>query len=247
MLDFLRQGSTPPTDLVGIISHVRNRWRLKLALRGALFVLGAAFALFLVAAYAMEAVRFTGASIIASRVILAVAFAASVFWFLVRPLRRKVTDEQVALYLEEHEPSLQATLVSAVEASRSGSGAESAALVRRVVEQAIEACAKTDAVRRVERMPLRRYGVALAGIAMAALLAVLIGPAFIRHAASALLLLSRNIEAAVPYRISVTPGDASVPKGSDQTITAKLQGFTSEGVSLMAKRSPTGAYEPLPL
>src|SRR5688500_9878727 len=137
MLEYLRDRSTPPTDLVGIISHVRNRWRLKLALRGALYVLGAAFALFLVAAFAMEAVRFTGASIIASRVILAVAFAVSVFWFLVRPLRRKVTDEQVALYLEEHEPSLQATLLSAVEASRSGSGVESEVRVRKVGEQEI--------------------------------------------------------------------------------------------------------------
>ena len=120
MLEYLRRRSTPPTDLVGIIAHVRTRWRLKLALRGALYVLGVAFALFLIAAYAMETVRFTGASIIASRVVLAVALAMSVFWFLVRPLRRKVSDEQVALYLEEHEPSLQAMLLSAVEASRGG-------------------------------------------------------------------------------------------------------------------------------
>ena len=133
MLEYLRSRNTPPTDLVGIISHVRTRWRMKLALRGAVSVLGVAFALFLIAAYAMETVRFTGASIIASRVVLAVAFAVSVFWFLVRPLRRKVTDEQVALYLEEHEPSLQATLLSAVEASRGGSGAESDVLVRKVV------------------------------------------------------------------------------------------------------------------
>ena len=55
------------------------------------------------------------------------------------PLRRKVTDEQVALYLEEHEPSLQATLLSAVEASqqrarrnrRRSSGASSSRRSRR--------------------------------------------------------------------------------------------------------------------
>ena len=40
MLEYLRRRSTPPTDLVGIIAHVRTRWRLKLALRGALYVLG---------------------------------------------------------------------------------------------------------------------------------------------------------------------------------------------------------------
>ena len=39
-------------------------------------------------------------------------------WFFARPLSRKVTDEQVALYLEEHEPTLDSTILSAMEASR---------------------------------------------------------------------------------------------------------------------------------
>src|SRR5688572_31043835 len=100
MLENLRSHSTPPNDLFGIIAHVRTRWRLKLALRGAACVLGVAFVLFLLAAYGMEWLRFTTASIIASRVLLAVAFGLSVYWFLVRPLRRHVSDDQVALYLE---------------------------------------------------------------------------------------------------------------------------------------------------
>ena len=130
MFENLRSPSAPPTDLFGIIAHVRTRWRLKLALRGAACVLGIAFALFLIAAYGMEWLRFTTASIVASRVLLAVAFAASVYWFVMRPLGRRVTDEQVALYLEEHEPSLQAEIVSAVEASRGP--AASSPLVKRL-------------------------------------------------------------------------------------------------------------------
>ena len=138
---------------------------------------------------------------------------ASVYYFLVRPLRRRVTDEQVALYLEEHEPSLQATLVSAVEASREGADPESAVLIRRLVEQALEACASTNAARRVEEEPLRRWGVALAGLAVAAALIVLLGPAFVRNALSAILLVQRSVEAAAPYRIEVQPGNANVPEG----------------------------------
>ena len=49
---------------------------------------------------------------------MAVALASLVGWFLVRPLFWRVSDEQVALYLEEHEPSLQAEIISAIEASR---------------------------------------------------------------------------------------------------------------------------------
>ena len=61
--------------------------------------------------------------------------------FFVRPLMRRVTDEQVALYLEEHEPSLQAEIISAVEASRQP-GTQST-LVKRLVESAIEKAARS--------------------------------------------------------------------------------------------------------
>src|SRR5918993_5431581 len=121
-----------------IIAEVRARWRAKLVLRGVVRVAAVALGLFLLAAYGMEWAKFTAASIIAARVLMAVALAASVYFFLFVPLRRRVTDEQVALYLEEHEPSLQATLISAVEASRTSRTLTSTALVQRLVEQAIE-------------------------------------------------------------------------------------------------------------
>ena len=39
--------------------------------------------------------------------------AGMILW-LVKPLQRKVTDEQVALYLEEHEPTLDWAILSAI-------------------------------------------------------------------------------------------------------------------------------------
>jgi hypothetical protein len=246
MLEYLRRTSAP-TDLIGVIAEVRRRWRLKLAVRGAVRVLGIWLAFFLVAAFLMEWARFTPASIIAGRVLLILTLVTSIYWFLIRPLQRRVSDEQVALYLEEHEPKLQATLLSAVESSRAGHVPESTALVQRVVEQALEACANLDATKKVERTPLQRNGVALATIAAVALLALLVGPAFIRHAISAMLQMSESVQAASPYRIEVTPGDATVPKGADQSIKASLVGFNSEDVVLMVRRSPDAEFEPLPL
>src|SRR5215510_4118655 len=212
MLEYLRRQGTSPNSLLDIIAEVRTRWRLKLALRGALWVAVIGFALFLLTAYALEWTRFSAEAIIGARVLMVVALVGLVAWFLVRPLRRRVTDEQVALYLEEHEPSLQATLLSAVETSREGHVPESTALVRRVIEQAIEACAKIDAENRVERIPLRRYAAATAFTVLAALLALLVGPAFLRHAISALVLIP-SVQAASPYKFSLTPGNVTVPKG----------------------------------
>jgi hypothetical protein len=250
MLDYtkyLRRRSTPPSDLTEIVSEIRSRWRFKLALRGAAYTVAVAAVLLLVAAYGMEWARFSASSIITARILLAATVVASAFYFLVRPLRRRVTDEQVALYLEEHEPSLQATLVSAVEASRLGSRSASAVLVRRLVEQALEACAATGAARRVEDAPLRRWGGLLVGVSAAIVLTALLGPAVIRNALSAILLIQRSVEAAAPYRIEVTPGNATVPKGADQTVTATLAGFAAEDASLMLRRVSTSTFEALPL
>src|SRR5262249_6354036 len=141
----------PPTSLVDIIAGVRRRWRLKLAVRGAAWVAAFLFISLILAASGLEWARFTAVSIIAARVALLLGLASAVAWCVVRPLRRQVTDEQVALYLEEHEPSLQAALVSAVESSKAGRPAESSALVQRLVEQAIQRCSEIDATHRIER------------------------------------------------------------------------------------------------
>src|SRR5262245_46869616 len=108
MLEYLRRQGTSPNSVLEIVSEVRSRWPLTLALRGALWIAVIGFALFLVTAYLLEWLRFSDVSIIGARVLMVVATVGLVVWFLVRPLRRRVTDEQVALYLEEHEPTLQA-------------------------------------------------------------------------------------------------------------------------------------------
>ena len=105
--------------------------------------------------------------------------------FLFKPLRHRVTDEQVALYLEEHEPSLQAMLISAVEASRRGETPLSPALVQRLVEQAIQACCTDNVSRRVEAAPLRRWGAMVVASAVVAVTLVLLVLPVLRNALAA--------------------------------------------------------------
>lgn len=236
------------SELLDVIRQVRRRWRIKLALRGALGVVGLGLVVLLLAAYGLESWRFTTGSIIAFRIIFGVAVAGLVAYLLVRPLMRRATDEQVALYLEEHEPSLQAAIISAVEAGRGQGGpAYSASLVGRLVQSAVEKCREIEDGRGVEREPVRRYGATLAAIAIAAIALFVLGPAYLRHALSALLVISGDVEAAAPYHIEVTPGNATVPRGADQTITAHLSGFDADQASLMVKKTPDAAYERAPL
>src|SRR5687767_3754279 len=108
---FDRHDSGADPDLLGVIRQVRRRWRMKLALRGAAIVAALTVAVFVVAAFGLESWRFAPGAILALRILLPVALLGLTGWFFVRPLLRRVSDEQVALYLEEHEPSLQAEII----------------------------------------------------------------------------------------------------------------------------------------
>src|SRR5436189_2171930 len=140
------------TRLVDVIRSVRNRWRLKLALRGAVVVVAGTVLALLLSASGLEQFRFSAASIITFRIVAVAVFVGLLFYGLVWPLRRRVTDAQVAMYLEECDPTLEAAIISAVEAtSNGGSPAHSPRLVEKLVEQAIEKCDAIDRGRSVDR------------------------------------------------------------------------------------------------
>ena len=62
-------GSDRRPELVDVIHRVRNRWRLKLALRGAVIVVAGTLLALLLSASSLEALRFSPTAIIAFRII----------------------------------------------------------------------------------------------------------------------------------------------------------------------------------
>ena len=109
-------GGTTRQELVDVIRTARTRWRAKLLLRGALVVVGGGLLALALASWGLQALKFSTQSVIGLRIAVFTIFAALVAWWFARPFRRRVTDLQVALYVEEHEPSLQAAILSAVDA-----------------------------------------------------------------------------------------------------------------------------------
>src|SRR5688572_28952366 len=107
--------STRPDDLQSVIGAARNRWRLRTALHGAALAIAVALAVLFVGAVTVERLRYDPAAIIVARVLVELAVVIALAWLLARPLMRRLPDEQVALYLEEHEPSLEMSVLSAVE------------------------------------------------------------------------------------------------------------------------------------
>src|SRR5438094_815950 len=235
-------------ELVDVIRRVRNRWRLRLALRGAVVVVAGTSLALLLSASSLESLRFSAPAIIAFRIISVAVFVSLLVYGLVWPLRRRVTDAQVAMYLEECDPTLEARIMTAVEATANGGSPDhSPHLVERLVEQAIERCRALDHGDEVERASVRRHGVSLAAIAAITALVVALGPAYLRHGLSALLVIYRTAEASSPYRIDVTPGSAKVPRGADQAIRAKLIGFTARDAAVLMRSAANAQFERVPL
>jgi hypothetical protein len=232
-------------QLIEVVRQVRRRWRLKLALRGAVGFLVAGVLAMIAIAYTLEALKFTPTAILASRVITALVFVAAGAWFFARPLSRKVSDEQVALYLEEHEPTLDSTILSAMEATERP-GDWSPELIRRLIENAIERVHHIQEGERIEREPMKRYVWLAGGVTAAAIALFAFGPAYFRHTLSAIFVISRDVEAAAPYRIDVKPGDATVAKGADQMISATLSGFDAAEAAILIRKNG-GAFERVPM
>src|SRR5438874_3080062 len=236
------------SELIEVIRRVRNRWRLRLALRGAVIVVAGTVLALLLSASGLESFRFSAPAIISFRIITVAVFVGLLFYGLVWPLRRRVSDAQVAMYLEECDPTLEAAIISAVEATAgSGSPAHSPRLVEKLVEQAIDQCRALDDGRVVERTSVQRHAASLAAIAALVALVIAFGPAYLRHGLSALLIISRSAEASTPYKIEVQPGNTKVPRGADQAVRARLLGFSSSDVSVMMRNTPKAAFERVPL
>ncbi len=234
ILDYV-QGERPSAHerLMKVIRVVRRRWRLKMVIRGAAIVLGAGFAILLISAFGLDYFKFNPASVITFRIISYVLLLGLVVRFLLLPLSRRVTDQRIALYLEEHEPALESGLLSAIEFGGVAEGesiAGSAALVKRTVEAAIERCEQIDYGRGVERKALATSTGFLAGTSLAALAVILLAPPFLRLGSSFLLFpLSRDAVVS-PYSISVFPGDARVARGGDLKIEAQLNNFDGNDI-----------------
>ena len=108
--------------------------------------------------------------------------ALGVIGFFVRrhvltPLSRKISDEQIALYIEEKRSDLNGVLITAAEFGNRPASVEEAqqsALIDAIVREAADRSQKISLSHLADFSRLKKYGVvALAGIAIYALLAVM--------------------------------------------------------------------------
>ena len=144
---------------------------------------------------------------------------------LILPLRRVPDDTQLARFVEEKNPGLEDRLVSAVETLRKPKP-EQGAFAHLLVKDALD---RTRTVRFSEQVNKRKLGVfaALSGVwAIALIVSLYISSLFFPIGAPRLLGgLMGGPPADDLFALKVTPGNVTVPRGSDVIIQVSTGGF----------------------
>lgn len=235
---------TPAHDgLIRAIRDVRRRHALRLLLRGiALCGLATLLAIF-VSAKGLDAFRYSRGAVLAFRGVAWTAIAVTLYRFVVTPLwahwRRRISDLDIARYIEEHEPSLDAALRSAVDSApgvRSPQELSSGALRARLIDDVELRLQALDVAKTIERPKLRLWGSLASALGAALIGAGLFSPVFVRQALPYLFApFSTSARAASPYSIEVDPRGVTIARGGDQEIVARLRGFGAEKVELVTR------------
>lgn len=245
-----RSSAHAEAELRRIIRSVRRRWRFRLLIQGAAVVLAGGLVVVWLSSFGIDRLRFEPGAVLGFRIVAYLLILALVAWFLLRPLLRRVTDERVALYLEEHEPSLEATVLTGVQAGESTlggtDGSPPGALLGQVVTEAVLRSRRVEGGRRVERRRLGRASAWLTGSLMAMAFLTLGAPGFLGDAAPLILSPWRDAAGASPYTILVEPGNSRIARGADQKVTALPGGFEAQVAEILVHRGE-GDWERWPM
>src|SRR5690606_31420234 len=167
----------------------------------------------------------------------------------IRPLTMRIDAARLARYLEERDPGLGQTLLTAV-----GTIAlpieqrSSPALARRLAAQATDRLGQLGDGAAVERPPMRRALWQLAALVVAAGALLMLGPGEWRTLAFGLASPWTPIEEVVPpHRLAVEPGDVTVPRGSALDVVVVASGFAPEDALLFLQREGTTEWDALPM
>jgi len=228
-------------ELLAIVGAVRRRWRMRRLLQGFAIVLAAGFVVFFAATYGIDRLRFDATVVTVARVLMWASVLGLAAWFIIRPLFHRVSDEQVALYLEEHEPTLRSAFLAAVETARGEPDPDG--LDGRLLQVAIDRARIVQRGRRVERERLKHSSAWLTGVATIVALTAMFGPGFQHTAGSLLFGLGKTADAANPYAIDVDPGDVLIARGSDQRVLAFPRGFETTDVEIAVRRGEAETWD----
>src|SRR4029079_15592483 len=135
---------SPETNLLqDLLRRARSRRQLLLSLRVVPIRVGVVAALVLLTGWAAHRYRYNGGALITLRIGALLMVLATIYFALLRPLMRRISDARLARLIEEHQPSAEDRLVTAVEYSNNDSHI-SPAIMHRLNQDANSVSAMLD-------------------------------------------------------------------------------------------------------
>ena len=227
------------------IRMVRRRWRTQILIKGVSLFLASSISLLVLSVWGADLFGFKPGALWAMRLLTggAVVFVAVRFLYL--PLRRRVSDVQVAQYVEERYPKLEDRLVTAMEFGRGDR--ISAGMLDLLIKDALDKTNRLDFSVFVNRKRIATHGSLAAGALLVLLVLLSWGPSFFPYGFQKLYIRWSQASSNEPLMVLVTPGNTELAKGTDQQIRAQLVGFDSPEVKLFTQPESATVWTPLPM
>jgi hypothetical protein len=228
------------SELHSYIARLQQRMRAGAWLRGAAILFGAALGVTVVLVLVLNHLAFPARGVVLGRLAIVLALASAVLFGLIAPLKRLTRGRAVAR-AEADNPALNQRLTTFEE--RAGDGGDNPFLEL----LAADTLQHTEEAAPAVLVPDNRL-FALSGAAAACLgvLAWIIaaGPGYLGYGAS-LLWTGAKKDAAPYYVITVTPGNVTVRRNSDQLIVARVTGMQPARAQLFVHFQSTAGWEPV--
>ncbi len=220
----------PYESLLTRIRQVRKRWRSQVLVKGISLFLISAIALLVLGVWGADLFGFKPAAVWAMRFLTGCTVLFVAWYFLFVPLHARVSDVQIAQFIEEQYPQLEDRLVTAVEYGQQGRSLSG--IIDLLIKDALDKTSRVDFSIFLNRKRLASFGM-LGAASILALLALLTwGPSFFPYGFSNLYVPWTEASLGSSMMIKIVPGDIQIAKGSDQLIQARLIGFDSPDVRL---------------
>jgi hypothetical protein len=152
------------------------------------------------------------------------AVVALLFWRIIRPLTRKISNERAAVVLEKAYPGLDNEVINAVQLGRDELAGYSRLVADEIVKDAEIDVKALELPKAVERRNLKRYSIAAAVAIGATLLYVLLFPSYFFNAAQRYARFTTYVPPITKTKIEVEPGNVTIRNGEELVVTCMPSG-----------------------
>jgi len=213
----------PNDELLQKIGQVRSKWKAFVWMRGLAWVLGLLVAGLAIGIYLATVTSAPLWVIRTTGLVFLGGMAAAAVWKLILPLRRVPSDTQLAQFVEEKNPGLEQSLVSAVETIQKPT-AEHGAFSFLLIKDALERTKNVRFGETINKKKFNAFAAVNGGLVLAFLIGLYLTSLFLGGGIDRLNAAWLHPPKLDELKLSVNPGNVTVPKGSDVPVTASLSG-----------------------